>query len=205
MVKKTTASGVVALVTSAVIAAGHAVAGIEVPPAGTTLTYDCEGPWTKQYVDKIAWVRDGIVRTEGTNDGKAFWIEEPVYTFGLTLFTERESSKGTGRYTQSFDIDNLEQLAELKPGSTYGGSVTERNRNGRWTWRYDISVGEPQTIDHPTRGKVDVIPVTEKRMSYQGSYSAVITSSYEKNGGLFIRWHYKDPEGEETCDLVKVE
>ncbi len=202
---KAAALGALAAFSTLWLGVDEGVAGIQVPPAGTTLVYDCEGPWAKQYVDKIAWVRDGIVRTEGTNDGKAFWVEEPVYTFGLTLFTERESSKGKGRYTQSFDIDNLEELAELKPGSTYGGSVTERDRNGRWTWRYDISVGEPQTIDHPTRGKVDVIPVTEKRMSYQGSYSAVITSSYEQNSGLFIRWHYKDPEGEETCDLAKME
>lgn len=194
-----------ALVASSSMAADSAHAGIEIPPAGTTLTYKCDGPWSKEYVDTIAWVKDGVMRTEGTTDGKPFWVEEPVYTFGLTLFTERESSSGSGRYTQSFDIDNLEDFGDLEPGATFEGSVSERDRDGRYGWGYHISVGQPETMDHPLRGNIEVIPAVEKRWTYKGSYSSEMTVFYERETGLFLRWRYKDDKGEETCDLTKIE
>lgn len=195
----------VALAATSLLAAPPAQAGIEIPPAGTILTYRCDGPEAKEYVDTIAWVKDGALRIEGTLNGRPFWVEEPVYTFGLTLFRERESSSGSGRYTQSFDIDNLEDFGKLQPGATFEGSVSERDQHGRYGWGYDIRVGQPETIDHPLRGKIEVIPAVEKRWAYKGSYSSEMTAFYEKETGLFLRWHYRDAEGEETCDLTKIE
>ena len=195
----------VALAATSLLAAQPAQAGIEVPPVGTTMTYSCDSPSVKEFVDTIAWVKDGIVRVEGTNDGKPFWIESPIYTFGTSLFSNRESSAGTGRYSQTFDIDNLEDLGKLEPGASFEGSVRERDKNRRWSWGYDIRVGEPEVIDHPLRGKVEVIPVVEKRLAYQGSYSSELTVYYEQPSGYFIRWRYKDVDVEELCDLTKIE
>ncbi len=203
--RKTVTSGLLTASTGLLIGAAHAAAGIQVPAAGTTLVYECDGTWSEEYVDTITRVEDGFIRIEGTNDGKPFWVEEPIFAFGLTLFAEKEGSSGRGRITQTWEIDNLEDLVDLRPGSTFGGFVTERHRDGKRTWRYDISVGNPETIDHPMRGRVKVIPVTEKRMTYQSSYSSVMTSTYEQESGLFVRWHYKDVDGEEICDLVEME
>ena len=194
-----------ALAASASFAAGSALAGIEIPTAGTILTYRCDGPAAREYVDTIAWVKDGALRIEGTLDGKPFWVEEPVYTFGLTPFRERESSSGSGRYTQSFDIDNLEDFGKLRPGDSFEGSVSERSQEGRYGWGYDIRVGQPETIDHPLRGNIEVIPAVERRWTYKGSYSSEMTVFYEKETGLFLKWRYKDDKGEETCDLTKIE
>ena len=186
----------------------QADAGIEVPPVGTTLVYDCSGPWKIGAAYKIAWIKDGIVRIDFLRDSKGDWQEQHVFTFGLTLFKETQyqgSTFNTGNYTQSFDIDNLEDLAKLEPGATFSGNVTERDSEGKWTWGYTIKVGQPEILAHPARGRIEVIPVVENRLSYDGTYSSVSTTSYEKESGLRVRWRYKDVDGEEICDLVEVE
>ncbi len=202
---KTATLAVLTMASGLALGAECAVAGIQVPPVGTTLVYQCEGPWSKEYVDRIVWVKDGMVRTEGTVDGRDVWIEEPVFAFGLTLFSERKSSKGGDLFKQSFDIESIEKIADLEPGATFGGTVTEWDQYGRWTWRYDLSVGEPQMIEQPIRGKVEVIPVVEKRFAYQGSYSSEMTVSYEKESGIAVHWRFKKVDGEQSCDLVKME
>ncbi len=204
----------VATLSALVVAAGltfttdQAVAGIEVPPVGTTLVYKCSGPWKTGATYKIAWIKDGIVRVDSLGGSRTGWREQHVFTFGLTLFKETQyqgSTHNTGNYTQSFDIDNLEDLAKLEPGATFSGDVTERDSEGKWTWGYTIKVGQPEILAHPARGRIEVIPVVEKRLSYDGTYSSVNTTSYEREGGLRVRWHYKDVDGEEICDLVKME
>ena len=32
-----------------------------------------------------------------------------------------------------------------------------------------------------------------------------MTVFHEKEAGLFLRWHYKDVDGEELCDLARIE
>ena len=50
-----------------------------------------------------------------------------------------------------------------------------------------------------------MIPVVEKRFAYQGSYSSEMTVSYEKESGIAVHWHFKKVDGEQSCDLVKME
>lgn len=177
-------------------------AEIMAPVVGVTNTFDCSGPYGKKNTFKTASVKNGTVRTEQMRDGKAMWSEKPVAAIGTTLFSTRQLNDGKGVRHQSLDEDIVNEYARMVPGTKLEFNVRERHDEGRWEWGYKIEIGEPKTIEHEVLGKITVVPMTEKRKVWKGSYASTMTVLIAPDKGFSVAWAYKDPKGTMDCKLV---
>lgn len=191
------------LLAAATLGASGAMAEIVAPPVGTSMAWKCEGPYGSDLKGSLVANDGGTLRFEGTMDGKAIWTERSAGTLGLTIFHRRDRNDGNGVRKQSYDEDDFRGYADLVPGSTFEGDVRERHDNGRWTWGYKITVGEPKRIDHPVLGNVEVVPVTESRQVWQGRYNSVMEFVLAPRHGVSVSWKYKDNRGTQSCELVE--
>ena len=169
---------------------------------GSIERFECSGPGAKTYVFRVVSVDGDTIRLDYTVDGEQRWVEKPIAYLGVNLFTRKERNDGNGIRYQRFDDDDFRGLAQLLPGSTFGGAVNERNDQGRRSWIYEIEVGAPRTIDSPLFGDIEVIPVLENRRVRHGIYYSEQTSFLTANG-VRVGWTFKDREGTKVCNRVE--
>jgi len=176
---------------------GAALAELKAPRVGTVMRWTCEGPYTEKYVIGITENKDGLIRYEGVIDKDNYWIEKSKNYTGTSLWVRKFDDQ-----FQWFDEEDFAGLADLVPGSRYKGAVPAQHGTSKWVWDYQVSVGEPRTIDHPVLGNVNLSTIIEQRKVYHGDYWSKMTSYVAPELGITVQWIYEDPKGVERCDLA---
>ena len=194
----------IAALTILLITGTAETAEFKLPQVGESSTYKCTGPWGMNASYTITEMKGDVAHIEIDRDGKVEWIEKPYTALGLTLFSERQRNDGKGVRKQKLDGDVLAEYAQLVPGTKLKFNVREKHNEAQWEWGYEIEVGSPQTISHPILGEVEVVPVTEKRKVWKGSYSSEMETLVAAKEGHSVSWTYRDREGVQTCELVGV-
>ena len=189
---------------SLVAVSGMASAEIMAPAVGTKLAFSCTGAYDDSHSMTLVKNDNGKLRFEGKDGDRSSWVEKDVSTLGLTVFMRRDRGDGEGVRAQSYDEDDFLAYAALKPGSSIEADVRERKSGSKWEWGYEISIGEPRTLDHPVAGTVEVVEVSEKRKVYGGKYSSSMTVDLVPAMGITTRWVYRDSEGSQTCELTEM-
>jgi len=100
-------------------------AEIKPPKVGQTAKYQCTGEYGKERIFKVVWIKGGLIRREGTIDGKKSFVEEYLNGIGTTLFKTRDRADGKGVRGQRFDENDFKGFEQLEPGSKYSGNVRE--------------------------------------------------------------------------------
>jgi hypothetical protein len=172
-------------------------ADLQAPKLGTLMTWTCSGPFTQEYRVKVMKIDGDVVTYQGNRDDESYWVEKYAWLTGTTLW-----SKKSGDRFQWFDNEDFESYRKLEPGTRFKGAVPAREVDDKWVWDYVVTVDEPQTIEHALVGKVAIVPVTEKRRIYHGTYWSSMVSYIMPKQGLTLRWIYEDPRGAEDCDLT---
>lgn len=179
------------------LAATHAHAELKSPKVGDRMTWKCSGPYSKRYDLEVKKISDGIVHFEGVLDGKPYWAEKHATLIGTSLWVRL-----FGDRKQWFDMEDFEAFHKLVPGSRFKGAVPAQTGEDKWVWDYEVSVGQPQNINHPVLGSVTVVPASEERRIFHGDYWSKMTTYLQPDLGLSVSWVYDDPKGTEKCDLV---
>ncbi len=188
------------LVTSSIFSFAAHGAELQPPAVGLTMTWDCTGPFTRQYQVRVSGIEGDMVTYQGLRDDEEYWVEKAAWLTGTTLW----ATKSGERY-QWFDKDDFERYKEMQPGSTFKGDVPAREGADKWVWGYHISIDSPQHMKHAVLGDVTVIPITEKRRIYHGDYWSEMTSFVIPEMGLTLRWTFEDPRGVEDCDITDLD
>jgi len=188
------------LVTSIIYLSAAHGAELRPPEVGLTMTWDCTGPFTRQYQVKVLRIDGDMVTYQGLRDDEEYWVEKAAWLTGTTLW-----AKKSGERYQWFDKEDFERFKEMQPGSTFKGAVPAREGADKWVWDYQISIDSPQRMRHAVLGDVTVVPVTEKRRIYHGDYWSEMTSFIIPEKGVTLRWIFEDPRGGEDCDLSALE
>jgi len=175
-------------------------AGLQPPKVGQTITWDCTGPFTRQYQVRVMSIENGMVTYEGLRDDEEYWVEKAAGLTGTTLWVKK-----SGERYQWFDKEDFIRYKDMQPGSSFKGAVPAREGTDKWVWDYRISIDSPQRMRHPVLGAITVIPVTEKRRIYHGDYWSRMTSFVIAGKGMTVRWIYEDPRGVEDCDISAVD
>ena len=177
--------------------AGQAI--LKAPRIGSVMTWQCTGPYSKEYVVKVASVTDGMVRYNGKVDGAKYWADKPANLTGTTLWTHKNGGR-----VQDVELEDFAGFDELRPGARYKGAVAARDGDVKWVWSYRVAVNRPKTIDNKVLGRRSVIPVVERRQVYHGDYWSKMTSLLEPQLGITIEWFYRDPKGTEHCIMTEL-
>lgn len=171
---------------------------LQPPKVGSTMTWKCTGPYTRHYELKVMHIKNDIVRYDGKVDSGAYFAEKHAGLTGTSLWYRL-----IGKRRQWFDLEDFEDYRKMIPGSRFKGAVPALQDKDKWVWRYEISIGQPRDVDHPVLGKVQLIPISEKRSVFHGTYSSKTTTYLLPEKGLSVKWTYEDTKGEEICDLAK--
>jgi len=182
------------------IASTSAFAELRAPKVGLRMVWDCEGPYSKHYDLTVRSIEDNTVRYEGKLDGQDFFSEKHADLTGTSLWIRL-----FGDRAQWFDAEDFDGYRMLTPGSLFKGAVPARQGEDKWVWGYQVSVGMPQTVNHKLLGKVQLVPVTEQRKIYHGTYWSKMTTYLLPELGVSVSWTYEDASGIERCDLVALE
>jgi hypothetical protein len=174
-------------------------AGVELaPPAiASVMTWTCSGPFTTEYRVKVMKIDDDMVTYQGRRDDDSYWTEKFAWLTGTTLW-----SRKSGDQHQWFDKEDFENYVRLEPGARFKGAVPAREGDDKWVWDYVITVDEAQNLEHALLGDIRIVPITEERRIYHGTYWSNMTSFVLPEKGLTVRWIYEDPRGLEDCDLT---
>lgn len=173
-------------------------AELQAPKAGANMVWECTGPFTKKYDLKIARIKDDVVRYEGKIDSGKYFAEKHAGLTGTSLWYRL-----IGKRRQWFDLEDFEDFRKMIPGSRFKGAVPALQNKDKWVWRYEISIGQPSEVDHPVLGKVELVPITEERSVFHGTYSSKMMTYLLPEKGLSVSWTYEDAKGVEKCDIVK--
>ena len=182
------------------LTAGPALAELRAPKVGLRMVWACDGPYSKGYDLTVKRIKDDVARYEGTVDGQEYFSEKHVGLTGTSLWTRL-----FGDRAQWFDMEDFDGYRKLAPGSRFKGSVPARQGEDKWVWAHQISVGAPQTVNHKLLGKVKLVPVSEDRKIYHGTYWSKMTTYLLPELGVSVSWTYEDANGVEKCDLVALE
>ncbi len=174
-----------------------AQADLKAPKLDTLMVWTCSGPFTQEYRVKVTKIDGDVVTYQGSRDEESYWVEKHTWLTGTTLWSTKSGSR-----FQWFDNEDFHNYVKLEPGTRFKGAVPAREGDDKWVWDYVIVVDEPQTIEHALLGKVQIVPVTEERRIYHGSYWSKMVSYVLPRQGLTVRWIYEDPSGVEDCDLT---
>ncbi len=199
--KRSTRIPAVAAGMAAVLLAGTTGAELAAPQLGDVHKWVCQGDHAESYVTKVLAIEDGMMRMEEQTDGVIGFMEKPAMLAGLNVFSRRDPGDGTKELTQEFDITDFADYAKLEPGSSFSAEVRESDGDKRWTYKYSVEIGEPETITNDLIGEVSVIPVTEKRWIYRQDYSSTLKFMLQPERALPVRWTFSDPTGKSECDL----
>lgn len=172
---------------------------LKAPRVGTLMIWQCEGPYSKEYIVKVASVTDGMVRYNGKVDGAKYWADKPANLTGTTLWTHKNGGRA-----QEVDLEDFAGLSELRPGARFKGAVAARDGDVKWVWAYKIGIDGPKVVNSKVLGKVSVIPVVEHRRVYHGDYWSEMKSMVEPKLGITVEWFYRDPKGSEHCVLTEL-
>jgi hypothetical protein len=173
---------------------------LALPALNSLMTWTCTGPFTETYRVKVMKIDGDVVTYQGLRDEDAYWTEKFSWLTGTTLW-----SRKSGAQYQWFDKEDFESYPRLEPGARFKGAVPAREGEDKWVWDYAITVDEPQTLEHALLGAIRIVPITEKRRIYHGTYWSNMTSFILPEKGLTVRWIYEDPRGLEDCDLTAFE
>jgi uncharacterized protein YgiM (DUF1202 family) len=187
--------------TASLLAPAKPSTGLKPIAVGTEVAYRCTGPYFKSLVWRVTSISNGMVRLDGTSDGKPVWLEKPAYLLSTTLFHRQDSADGNGVTSQSFDRNDFRSLRKPIPGTELEGDVTETRGVNSWTWSYTITVGDPEMVELPTVGKVKVVPLVESRWDYNGTYSSELISYHQPELSFPIAFVYDDNKGSLVCKL----
>lgn len=188
-----------------VLAAGWSIGSragqpiLKAPRIGTLMTWQCTGPYSKEYIVKVSSVTDGVVRYNGKVDGAKYWADKPANLTGTTLWIHKNGGRA-----QELDMEDFDGLDELRPGSRFKGAVAARDGDVKWVWAYRVAIGQPKAVKNKVLGRVSVVPVIERRRVYHGDYWSEMTSMLEPKAGITIEWFYRDPKGTEHCVLTEL-
>lgn len=180
--------------------AALAYAELKAPAIGTRMVWDCDGPYSRRYDLTVARIDKGVVRYEGLMDGESYFSEKHAGLTGTSLW-----HKLFGKRMQWFDMEDFEGFRQLVAGSRFKGAVSAVEGDDKWVWRYEVSVGQSQTVNHGVLGRVRLVPVSEKRTVVHGTYWSNMTTYLLPDEGVSVSWVYEDPKGVEHCDLVALE
>ncbi len=175
-------------------------AELKAPAIGTRMVWDCDGPYSRRYDLTVARIDKGVVRYEGLMDRESYFSEKHAGLTGTSLW-----HKLFGERMQWFDMEDFEGFRQLVAGSRFKGAVSAVEGDDKWVWRYEVSVGQSQTVNHGVLGRVRLVPVSEKRTVYHGTYWSNMTTYLLPDEGVSVSWVYEDPKGVEHCDLVTLE
>jgi len=181
-------------------AASPALAELRAPKVGLHMIWDCTGPYSRRYDLTVVRIEDGIARYEGTVDDTPYFAEKDVTLTGTSLWIRL-----FGERVQWFDMEDFAGVRKLVPGSRFKGAVPARQGEDKWVWDYEVSIGQPQSVNHDVLGKVRLVPISESRKIFHGTYWSRMTTFVLPERGISVRWIYEDPKGVESCDLVKLE
>lgn len=190
-----------ALALGLALLATPAAAELGKPPLGRVDKWLCKGAHAQSYVTKLLSAEDGLIRVEEQVDGVVGWSTRPDSLFGLNLFKERDRGDGKGVTTLEFDPEDFAGYAQLQPGTSFSADVGESDNNSTRDWRYDIEIGQPETVQHDLLGTVEVIPVIESRWVYRGKDSSTFAFLIVPATAQIVRWRYSDAEGTQDCEL----
>ena len=179
------------------LAVSTAQADLDPAKLDTLMVWTCSGPFTQEYRVKVMKIDGDVVTYQGSRDEESYWVEKYAWLAGTTLW-----SKKSGARFQWFDNEDFDNYVKLEPGTRFRGAVPASEGDDKWVWDYTILVDEPQTIEHALLGTVQIVPVTEERRIYHGSYWSKMVSYVLPREGLTVRWIYEDPKGVEDCDLT---
>ena len=179
------------------LAVSTAQADLEPAKLDRVMVWTCSGPFTQEYRVKVMKIDGDVVTYQGSRDEESYWVEKYAWLAGTTLW-----SKKSGARFQWFDNEDFDNYVKLEPGTRFRGAVPASEGDDKWVWDYTILVDEPQTIEHALLGTVQIVPVTEERRIYHGSYWSKMVSYVLPREGLTVRWIYEDPKGVEDCDLT---
>ncbi len=185
---------------SLALTAGPAHAELNAPKLGTRMVWDCDGPYSKRYDLTVARIEKDVVRYEGQLDGAPYFSEKHARLTGTSLWYEL-----SGKRAQWFDMEDFEDFHELVPGSRFKGAVPAQRGEEKWVWDYEVSVGQAQDVKHRVLGTVRLIPVSEERKIFHGTYWSKMTTYLQPKAGVSVRWTYEDSNGVESCDLISLE
>ena len=180
-------------------------AEIKTPRVGQSGKYECTGAYGKERIRKVVRVEGGLIRSEGTIDGKKSFVEEYLNGIGTTLFKTRDRADGKGVRGQRFKEKDFKGYEQLEPGSKYSGNVREWTKRGPWWWQYVITIDQPKMINHKVLGEIKVVPVTEIRTIKGQRYGSKLEQLVVPKLGLELSWIYTDRKGTYKCDLVSFE
>lgn len=182
------------------LAAGPAHAELNAPKLGTRMVWDCEGPYSQRYDLTVVRIEKDVVRYEGQLDGAPFFSEKHARLTGTSLWYEL-----SGDRAQWFDMEDFEDFHKLVPGSRFKGAVPAQKGLEKWVWDYEVSVGQPQDVKHGVLGAVRLVPVSEERKIFHGTYWSRMTTFLQPKTGVSVSWTYEDSNGIELCDLISLE
>lgn len=180
-------------------------AEIKTPRVGEISKYECTGEYGEETIFKVVRVEGGLIRREGTTDGKKAFVEEYLNGIGTSLFKTRDRADGQGVRGQRFNENDFKGYEQLEPGSKYSGNVREWTNRGPWWWSYEISIGEPKIIKHNVLGEIEIVPVTEIRGVKGQAYRSRLYTLVYPELGMELTFTYKDRRGTYKCDLVSLE
>lgn len=174
------------------------------PVVGSWADYECTGAYDSAYRYKVVEVEGETIRFEIDRDGKAGWLVRPLDHFATTLFKARDRGDGKGRRGQKLR-GKFDGISDYVTGKTYSGRVDEWHNEGQWTWKYTITVGKRETVDHPLLGAVEVVTVDESRRVEGGSYSSKMKAVHTVSAPhRALSWEYSDEKGTQRCEISAV-
>ncbi len=191
----------IATAVAAALTAGAAGAELAPPRLGDVHKWVCQGDHAESYVTKVLAIENGKIRMEEQTDGVVGFMEKPAGVTGLNVFLRRDPGDGSKELTQEFDVEDFAPYAKLEPGSSFSAEVEESDGDRRWTYKYSVEIGEPETITNDLIGEVSVVPVTEKRWIYRQEYSSTLKIMLQPERALPVSWTFSDPKGKSECDL----
>ena len=173
---------------------------LEVPKTGTRMVWECTGPFTTKYDLTVTGISKDVVRYEGEIDEGRYSAEKHWALTGTSLWSRLNDDR-----RQWFDFEAFSEYRALKPGESFESAVPAQHGADRWVWKYNIRLGDLNTIQHPVIGEVKVIPVIERRRVFHGDYWSRMETILAPHLGLSVSWEYEDEVGLERCDLVLFE
>ncbi len=182
-------------------------ADVPVPPMGTTLTYECSGPYYKERVSKFMGSKDGKARWEFTNDGKRGYAVMQHGLWGSMLNYERDNGDGKGRRTMEWDASDVAGYDPLTAGSSMDVDVKTVARDWRANESIKVRVAKRGPMKVAQLGEIDAVKIVNSRQMRghlnKWNYSSSMDVWVDTEKGVAVKWVYKDDKGKQVCDLTK--
>lgn len=186
-----------------------AIAGeVPVPEVGTTLSYECTGPYYKARVYTLVSKEDDKARWELETDGKRGYNVQPLGLWGSMLNHERDIGDGKGKRTMEWNASDVAGYDPLTPGSSMEVDAKTVTRDWQANEEITVRVGERSPMAVAPLGTVDAVKISTDRdmrgLFNRWNYTSTMDVWMDAERGFAVKWDYKDGKGTQTCNLKDV-